>query len=110
MSIENGNEDYNDALVGEPLPRDRKLSQLVPDHVLRHRHWDVVLAVMDHKPEPCSSREERQYNPGHIRSVKGRTHPMKLGRIVHDRAWVVMAMLFSRACLRLGNATKNGPV
>ena len=38
------------------------------------------------------------------------THPMKLGRIVHDRAWVLMAMLFSRACFRLGNATKNGPV
>ena len=35
---------------------------------------------------------------------------MKLGRIVHARAWVLMAILFSRACLRLGNATKNGPV
>ena len=34
---------------------------------------------------------------------------MKFGRMVQDRAWVLMAMLFSRACLRFGNATKKGP-
>ncbi len=35
---------------------------------------------------------------------------MKLGSMVHDRAWVWIAMLFSNACLRFGNATKYGPV
>lgn len=41
-----------DALVCEPLPRDSKLPQLVPDHVLRHRHRDVVFAIMDQEPDP----------------------------------------------------------
>ena len=47
-----GGERLANALVGELFPRDSKLTQLVPDHVLRHRHWDVVLAIMHHKPEP----------------------------------------------------------
>lgn len=34
---------------------------------------------------------------------------MKLGRMVHDRACVLMAMFSSNALRKFGNATKNGP-
>ena len=51
MSVEKGNKDYSDALVSEPLPRDRKLSQLVPDHVLRHCNRDVILAIVHHETQ-----------------------------------------------------------
>ena len=42
----------NDALVCEPLPRHRELAQLMPNHVLRHRHRHVVLPVVHQKAEP----------------------------------------------------------
>ncbi len=36
-------------------------------------------------------------------------HPTKLGRIVLPRASVLMAILFSMACFKLGKETKYGP-
>ena len=39
------------ALVREPFPRDRKLAQLMPNHVLRHRHRHVVLPVVYKEPK-----------------------------------------------------------
>ena len=35
-----------------------------------------------------------------------RTHPMKFGNIVHDRACVLIGTWSSSACRKLGNATK----
>ena len=37
------------------------------------------------------------------------TYPTKFGRMVQDRAFVRIGMLFSRASARLGKATKKGP-
>lgn len=44
--------------VVKPLPRRRKLPELVPNHVLRHMDRDVVLAVMDLKPAANEIRED----------------------------------------------------
>ena len=44
-------ENKNDALVCEPLPRHRKLAQLMPNHVLRHRHRHGVLPVVYKEPK-----------------------------------------------------------
>jgi hypothetical protein len=49
---------------------------------------------------------QRAYNE---EERKKGTHPTKLGRIVHERAWVNMGTLFSRVSRRFGNATKYGP-
>ena len=107
-----------DALVREPLPRWRELAQLVPDHVLRDEHGDVVAPVVDLEPDPVvSPRLVSPLRAGHTektteeRKYKDeQTHPTKLGRTVHERAFVWMGTLFSNASRRFGKATKKGPV
>lgn len=81
------------------------------NHVLRHRHGKVVLAIVYQEPQPGDTRMRTHGGNEHLvkRQANKSTNPMKLGSMVHDRACVLMAILLSKACLRFGNATKNGP-
>lgn len=45
--------------ITEPLSCLRKLSQLVSDHLVRHGHGDIVLAVVHHEPEANERGQDR---------------------------------------------------
>jgi hypothetical protein len=86
----------------------REFSQLVPYHVLRYSHWDVVLPVVHEKSDPaCNAKMFETRTPS--LNDESNTYPTKFGRIVQERASVLMGVLFASASRMLGNATKNGP-
>jgi hypothetical protein len=108
----NGRNNQTHALIHESLFCMRKFSQLVPDHVLRNRHRDVVFSVVHEKPNPTNLCQVQASNPipflG-VTNVKPIAYPIKFGRMVHERASVFIGVLFASASRMLGNATKNGP-
>ena len=95
---------HDDAPECELFPRRRELAQLVPHHILRDEDRDVVLPVMNKEPQAVKHLNEKYYA-----CQAYTTHPTKFGKMVHERACVLIGMLFSSANRKLGNATKNGP-
>lgn len=47
-----------DLPVRECLSRGGKLSEFIPNHFIRDRHREVVLAIVDHEPDPNKRRED----------------------------------------------------
>ena len=93
----------HDIPIDEPLLGVSKLTQLVSDHILGNSNRNVVFTVVHHETN-AASESARHRAPGRVLS-----YPTKFGRIVHDRACVLIGTLSSNALVRFGNATKYGP-
>lgn len=94
----------DDLLVHEALLRMRKLPQFMSDHILGNCHREVVLSVMHEKTDPA----QRQVSVLETTTYFD-TYPTKWGRIVHERASVLMGVLLVSASRTLGKETKKGP-
>lgn len=92
------------ALKREPFLRNGEFSQFMSHHVLCNHDRHVILPVV-YLEADAKSKVMRHA----VLSNCCITYPTKLGRIVHDRAFVRIGMLFARASWILGKATKNGP-
>ena len=84
----------------ESLPCGRKFAELVADHVLGNGDRDVILSIVYGEPETIFE------NVSLHGSEQSTAYPTNVGRIVQERACVLITTLFCSAWRRVGKLTK----